>query len=180
MTGARTADKLLAELEHELQTLAATDPETLDTMLLIYPAVMADFLVFHFFLAEADVAIRRLKLNSTIQIASLHPNYEITGSDSDSDDIDNHTNRSPYPTQLLLREASINRAAAAFSYAKDIFERNIETLRRLGHEGWRRLWLDDSAKVLLFANSFKNRLFPGVDRNHRLAKLSLMRRRRGF
>lgn len=138
---------MLAELEHELQTLAATDPETLDTMLLIYPAVMADFLDFHFFLAEADVAIRRLKLNSTIQIASLHPNYEITGSDSDSDDIDNHTNRSPYPTQLLLREASINRAAAAFSYAKDIFERDIETLRHLGHECWRKLWLDDSAKV---------------------------------
>ena len=29
----------------------------------------------------------------------------------------------------------------------DIFERNIETLRRLGHEGWRRLWVDDSAKI---------------------------------
>ena len=30
--------------------------------------------------------------------------------------------------------------------AADIFERNIETLRKLGHEGWRRLWLDDTPK----------------------------------
>jgi len=143
VTGAQTADELLAELEHELQTLAAADPEMLDTTLLILPGVMGDFLDFHFFLAEADVAIRRLELDGVIQIAGLHPHYEFAG--SDADDIDNYTNRSPYPTLHLLREASIDRAVAAFPDAADIFERNIETVRRLGHEGWRRLWLDDAA-----------------------------------
>ena len=43
-----------------MQTQAATDPETLDTTLLIHPAVMGDFLDFHFLLAAADAAIRRL------------------------------------------------------------------------------------------------------------------------
>ena len=144
VTGAQTADELLAELEHELQILAATDPEMLDTTLLIHPEVMGDFLDFHFFLAEADATIRRLELDGVIQIASLHPQYEFAG--SNADDIDNYTNRAPYPTLHLLREASIDRAVAAFPDAADIFERNIETLRRLGHEGWCRLWVDDSTK----------------------------------
>ena len=144
VTGAQTADELLAELEHELQILAATDPEMLDTTLLIHPEVMGDFLDFHFFLAEADATIRRLELDGVIQIASLHPQYEFAG--SNADDIDNYTNRAPYPTLHLLREASIDRAVAAFPDTADIFERNIETLRRLGHEGWCRLWVDDSTK----------------------------------
>ncbi len=144
VTGAQTADELLAELEHELQILAATDPEMLDTTLLIHPEVMGDFLDFHFFLAEADAAIRRLELDGVIQIASLHPQYEFAG--SNADDIDNYTNRAPYPTLHLLREASIDRAVAAFPDTADIFERNIETLRKLGQKGWRRLWVDDSTK----------------------------------
>ena len=144
VTGAQTADELLAELEHELQILAATDPEALDTTLLIHPEVMGDFLDFHFFLAEVDAGLRRLELDGVIQVASLHPHYEFAG--SGANDIDNFTNRSPYPTLHLLREASIDRAVAAFPDAADIFEHNIETLRRLGHEGWGRLWLDDSAK----------------------------------
>ena len=44
----------------------------------------------------------------------------------------------------LLREASVDRAVAAFPDAAAIYERNIETLRRLGHEGWRALWTPDS------------------------------------
>jgi len=43
----------------------------------------------------------------------------------------------------LLRETSIDRAVAAYPDAAAIYERNIETLRRLGHEGWRRLWMPD-------------------------------------
>ena len=144
VTGARTHGELLAEVEHELLILAEANPEVLETTLLIHPEVMGDFLDFHFFLAEADAAIRRLELAGVIQIASLHPRYEFAG--SDADDIDNYSNRSPYPTLHLLREASIDRAVVAFPDAADIFERNIETLRKLGHEGWRRLWLDDTPK----------------------------------
>jgi uncharacterized protein len=39
----------------------------------------------------------------------------------------------------LLREDSIARAVAAFPDAAAIYERNIETLRRLGAVGWRKL-----------------------------------------
>lgn len=144
VTAAQTADELLAELEHELQLLAGTDPKLLDTTLLIHPQAMVDFLDFHFFLAEADALIRNLGFDGVFQIASLHPQYEFAG--SEPDEIENFTNRSPYPMLHLLREASIDRAVAAFPDAADIFEKNIETLNRLGHEGWRRLWVDDVAK----------------------------------
>lgn len=141
VTAAQTADELLAELEHELQLLADTDPQELDTTLLIHPQVMGEFLDFHFFLAEADALIRNLGFAGVFQIASLHPQYEFAG--SAPDDIENCSNRSPYPTLHLLREASIDRAVAAFPDAESIFERNIETLQKLGHAGWRRLWLDE-------------------------------------
>ena len=139
LTAASTADELLAELEAELTRLANTDAADLDTTLLIHPLAMTDFLDYHFFLAEVDALLRNLDYEGVFQIASLHPQYEFAG--SDPDDIANFTNRSPYPTLHLLRESSIDRAVAAFPDAADIFERNIETMERLGHEGWKKLWL---------------------------------------
>ena len=133
LTAASSPDELLAELEHELTLLADTDPAQLDTTLLIHPLAMTDFL------DEVDALIRNLGYEGVFQIASLHPQYEFAG--SEPDDIANFTNRSPYPTLHLLRESSIDRAVAAFPEAEAIFERNIETMERLGHEGWKKLWL---------------------------------------
>jgi hypothetical protein len=141
VTAATTAEELLAELRHELELLGKANPEVVDTTLLIHPLVMTDFIDFHFFLKEADAAIRNLGLEGSLQIASFHPAYEFAG--SAPDDIANCTNRSPHPTLHLLRESSIDRAVAAFPEAAAIYERNIETLRRLGHEGWRRLVMPD-------------------------------------
>ena len=39
----------------------------------------------------------------------------------------------------LLREASVERAVAAFPDADAIIERNMATLNQLGVEGWQRL-----------------------------------------
>ena len=140
VTAAANADTLLAELEHELDMLRQTDAAQIDTTLLIHPQVMTDFIDYHFFLGEADALLGRMELDGVIQIASFHPHYQFA--DSHSDDIANYTNRSPWPTLHLLREASIDRAVAAFPDAREIYEHNIETLRRLGDAGWRQLWLD--------------------------------------
>jgi hypothetical protein len=139
LTAAITADELLAELENELNLLAGTAAAELDTTLLVHPQAMTDFLDYHFFLAEVDALNRKLGFEGVFQIASLHPEYEFAG--SEADDIANFTNRSPYPTLHLLRESSIDRAVAAFPEAAEIFERNIETMERLGHAGWKKLWL---------------------------------------
>ena len=80
-----------------------------------------------------------------MQIASFHPHYEFAG--SASGDIENYTNRSPSPMMHLLREVSIDRAVAAFPDTADIYERNVQTLRHLGHEGWRRLWITEAPEA---------------------------------
>jgi hypothetical protein len=45
----------------------------------------------------------------------------------------------------LLREESIDRAVEAFPQAESIYEANMDTLRRLGQEGWRELDVGPSA-----------------------------------
>ena len=133
---------LLTALVRELEFLASVDPAETDTTLLIHPHLFGDFLDYNDFLEVADAAIAELKLDGVIQIASFHPHYQFA--DTDCDDITNFTNRSPYPTLHLLREASVSRAVAAFPEAGEIFRRNMQTMEKLGHDGWRKL----SATVL--------------------------------
>lgn len=137
---ATDTDALLDELLGELQSLNAADVEDCETTLLIHPHVLGDFLDFNDFLDSADAAVEVLKLDGVLQVASFHPDYCFA--DSAPDDIENYTNRSPYPTLHLLRESSIERAVDAVADPDAIYERNIETLRSLGKSGWDALWLD--------------------------------------
>jgi hypothetical protein len=131
---ARTFEDVLADIETELKYLAETDPDQTDTTLLIVPHALANFAEYNDALHFADTLLKQLRLEGELQIASFHPNYQFD--DAESDDIENFTNRAPYPIFHLLREASIERAVEAFPDAADIYERNMATLRRLGHAGW--------------------------------------------
>jgi hypothetical protein len=139
VSGAETPEALLSELLGELQALAAADPERIETTLLIHPRTLADFLDYNDFLGVADAVVEELGLTGILQIASFHPRYQFAG--TGPDDVENYTNRSPYPMLHLLRESSVERAVAAFPDAAGIYEKNIATLRRLGLQGWRRLGL---------------------------------------
>ena len=139
VSNAHTPPDLVRDLVQELQHLAATDAEQTDTTLLIHPHVLSDFLDYNDFLDTADEVIDELNLAGEIQVASFHPQYQFAG--TEADDISNYSNRSPYPTLHLLREASIDKAVAAFPEADDIFETNIATLEKLGHDGWAKLGL---------------------------------------
>jgi len=134
---ARSPESLLDALMDELQLLADTDPEQIDTTLLIHPYVLQDFLDFNEFLDVADAAVEDISLDGELQIASFHPDYQFA--DTDPNDISNYTNRAPYPTLQLLREDSIDRAVEAIPDAAEIFEKNIDTMEQLGHEGWDKL-----------------------------------------
>lgn len=131
-------DGLLEDLDRELDFLAAADPEQIDTTLLIHPTLLPDFLDFNDFLQIAEAAVDEHQLNGVIQIASFHPQFQFA--DTAPDDTQNYTNRSPYPTLHLLREASIDKAVAALPQAETIYQRNITTLENLGVVGWRALW----------------------------------------
>ncbi|HWU84401.1 MAG TPA: DUF1415 domain-containing protein, partial [Rhodocyclaceae bacterium] len=96
VSAASHADAVLADLERELRTLVDSDPQQIDTTLLMLPELFEDFLDFFFFLPEAEALLKRMELDGTIQIASFHPRYEFAG--TDPDDVANCSNRAPYPT----------------------------------------------------------------------------------
>lgn len=139
VSAATTADALLEDLMTELRKLQDTSPEEIDTTLLIHPYVLTDFLDFNDFLDTVDIAVAEPEFGDEFQVASLHPQYQFAG--TAVDDIENYTNRSPYPTLHLLREESVDRAVDAFPDADQIPDTNIETLKQLGHEGWMKLGL---------------------------------------
>lgn len=131
-------DGLLEDLDRELDYLAGADPGAVDTTLLVHPTLLPDFLDFNDFMQLADAAVDEHGLEGVIQLASFHPHFQFA--DTAPDDLGNYTNRAPFPTLHLLREASIERAVAAFPEAETIYARNIETLQRLGIDGWQALW----------------------------------------
>lgn len=139
----RSTSALAQELAYELEYLQSADPLSCETSLLIHPHVLANFTDYNQFLGEADDTVRALGLDGTLQIASFHPAYQFAG--SGLDDVENYTNRSPYPMLHLLREASVSRTVTASADANEIVERNKATLRNLGVAGWRALFDGEQA-----------------------------------
>ncbi|MFI3488120.1 DUF1415 domain-containing protein, partial [Klebsiella pneumoniae] len=113
-----------------------TPAEQIDTTLIVHPQVLTDFLDYNDFLDNADAAIEALDLQGILQVASFHPDYQFEG--VAADDASNYTNRAPFPTLHLLREDSVARAVDVYPDPDVIVERNIQTLDRIGVDGWHR------------------------------------------
>lgn len=139
VSGAETPNDLLVDLESALRELVQAEPSKIETTLLIHPRVLKDFLHYNEFLGEAEALLARMGLEGVIQIASFHPRYRFGG--EDPADMSHFTNRSPHPMLHLLREASVERAVRSGEDAETIVTRNLETVRSLGPEGWKRLGL---------------------------------------
>lgn len=140
LSDATTPEALLEQLAEELLFLRDTPAEVVDTTLIVHPQVLGEFIEYNDFLDNADAAVETLDLQGIVQVASFHPHYQFAG--TAPEDVSNYTNRSPWPTLHLLREDSVERAVAAFPDPDVIVQRNIDTLDKLGVEGWRRLMAD--------------------------------------
>lgn len=127
---ARDRETLLTDLASEISLLTSSPITTVETTILIHPHVMGDFLAYNDFLDNADWLLDDLGQRGVVQIASFHPDYRFT--DSPGDEVENYTNRSPYPMLHLLREESITAVATDPEALQEIPRRNVETLRRLG------------------------------------------------
>ena len=140
VSDASTARALLEELGEEMALLRDTPAEQTDTTLLVHPHVLGDFLDYNDFLDDADALVEAMDLDGVLQVASFHPHYQFAG--TEPGDIENLTNRAPFPILHLLREASVDRAVAAYAEPEAIIERNVATVRALGHDGWNKLLSD--------------------------------------
>lgn len=129
-TAATTAEQLLQVLQTELELL--NEDPSVETTLLIHPAVLQDFYDFNDFLGCADSLLVDMELEGIYQLASFHPDYQFGG--TRPGDAENYTNRAPYPILHLLREESLERVIADYPDVDDIPERNIALMNRLGQD----------------------------------------------
>lgn len=127
---ASTNAELLRDLEKECATLTANS--SVETTLLIHPYALLEFREYNDFLGVVDDRLVSLHLDGVYQIASFHPDYQFEG--TLANDVENFTNRSPWPMLHILRERSVERAIANFPDASQIPARNIAQLKLLGRQ----------------------------------------------
>lgn len=140
---------VVSEAENEADLLMALQTELnileqdheIETTLLIHPKVLQDFYDYNEFLDAADGLLIEMERDGIIQVASFHPDYQFA--ETDPDDVENYTNRSPYPLLHLIREASLEKAIAHYPDADKIPARNMALLRELGLDKIRALFTDE-------------------------------------
>ena len=76
--------------------------------------------------------LEQAELTKYVQLASFHPQYQFEG--VAACDLSHFTNRSPYPTIHLLRQAQITKALSNIVDPEKIYKDNIETLNKLGRQ----------------------------------------------
>lgn len=118
----------LQAVSDELQYLDQ-HPQT-ETTLLIFPRGFAEFNDFLELIEMADQLIDQLGYRSVYQLAHFHPDYCFAG--CNDEDAANYTNRSPWPTLHLLREASLQKAIERYPDTSQIPDNNISKARELG------------------------------------------------
>lgn len=126
---AQSEEQLLLDLQKELLTLNNND---IETTLLIHPNVLTNFYDYNDFLDVANDLLIDMELDGIFQIASFHPDYQFA--DTQSADVENFTNRSPYPLLHIIREKSLEQAITAYPDSNAIPERNIKLMKKMGSD----------------------------------------------
>lgn len=135
---AKTEEALLDDLQAELERLADTPAEELETTLLAIPDMLEDFADYNDFLDAVDLWLEQFGWEGELQVASFHPHYQFA--DTEPDDAGNLTNRSPWPLLHIIREDSLEKAIAHYPDVEGIPERNITRMRALTAEEKERLF----------------------------------------
>ena len=129
-TNVNSEEHLLEVLQAELELLNSDN--AIETTLLIHPEVLQDFYDYNDFLNVADSLLKEMQLEGVYQVASFHPNYQF--SNTSPQDVENYTNRSPYPMLHILREDSLEKAIANYPEVDLIPEKNIELMKSMGQD----------------------------------------------
>lgn len=126
---AAAPDTLLERCYAELMKLADSDPNKLETSLLVVPALQSSFADYWEFVGVVEDLLDASPWRGQFQVASFHPDYCFEG--SEPSDPANFSNRSPWPIIHLLREDSVAQAVDSHPDVSAIPERNIDLLRSL-------------------------------------------------
>jgi len=121
-----------ALLEIIEQCVYLQEHSKLETSLIIFPSSFKNFNQYLDLVDYANDLIVEQGFEGVFQLASFHPEYCFA--DSDFDDAANFTNRSPYPTIHIIREASMERVLAVYKDPQQIPEDNITLAQHKGSD----------------------------------------------
>lgn len=135
---ATNEDVLLSDLQAELEHLADTPVEELETTLLVIADMLENFEDYNDFLDAVDLWVEQFCWEGELQVASFHPQYQFA--DTEPDDPGNLTNRSPWPMLHIIREASLEQVLEHYPDVEGIPARNIKRMEALTAEEKRKLF----------------------------------------
>lgn len=125
-------ESLLEDILVELNLLQAIPETEVETTLVVVPNMLSSFDDYNLFIDWVDALLKQQQLEGVIQVATFHPDYCFAG--NQPEDMDNLTNRSPYPIFHLIREDSLEKALKHYPNPEAIPEANIETVNGLPQE----------------------------------------------
>ena len=117
---------------NELQRLLGANENDVATSLLMFTQGLEEFDDYLALLDWFQQLLEKAELTKHVQLASFHPQYQFEG--VAANDLSHFTNRAPYPTIHLLRQAQMTKALAHVADPEQIFADNIETLNKLGRQ----------------------------------------------
>ncbi|QOL25056.1 DUF1415 domain-containing protein [Thalassotalea sp. LPB0316] len=117
-------DHLLTQCDKMVLT-----PE-IETSLMIYPQGFTDFEDYLDLVDLAQQYLAEAGFEGQFQLASFHPDYCFDG--LSENDVENYTNRSPYPMLHIIREDSMAKVLSVYKNPEQIPEDNMQLARAKG------------------------------------------------
>lgn len=125
-------EDLVERTFQECIALQNADPKLVETTLIIHPNVLSDFQEYIDVVEQMQEDLVKLNLEGDIQFASFHPQYQFA--ETNFDDPENFTNRSPVQMIHLLRGDSVEKAINLYPDTDKIPFNNIEKMNEIGVE----------------------------------------------
>ncbi|EJL6384059.1 TPA: DUF1415 family protein [Vibrio parahaemolyticus] len=131
-------EALLEDILLQLIELSTTEPEKLETTLVVVPNMLQDFWDYNFCIDWVEGLIKQQDWEGIFQVATFHPDYCFGGAAPEDDE--NLTNRSPYPIFHLIREESMEKVLKHYSDPESIPDTNIARVSALSEEERKKLF----------------------------------------
>ncbi|WP_404971728.1 DUF1415 domain-containing protein [Vibrio campbellii] len=131
-------EALLEDILLQLIELSNTEPEKLETTLVVVPNMLQDFWDYNFFIDWVEGLIKQQDWEGIFQVATFHPDYCFGGAEPEDDE--NLTNRSPYPVFHLIREESMEKVLKHYPDPESIPDTNIARVSALSAEERQKLF----------------------------------------
>ncbi len=131
-------ETLLEDILLQLIELSHSEPEQLETTLVVVPNMLDDFWDYNLFIDWVEGLIKQQDWVGIFQVATFHPDYCFGGAEPEDDE--NLTNRSPYPIFHLIREESMEKVLKHYPDPESIPDTNIARVSALSETDRKKLF----------------------------------------